>query len=591
MIEISNKKTNILAAILLSLMFLLAVFSVKDDSPTSDEIAYITAGYSYLTQKSYHLNPEHPPLIKDLSAIPLLFLNLNFPKEHSYGVWILGSEFLYHSGNNPDQILFWARLPMIFILLFLGWFLFKWTRELAGNFPALLVLFLFSFSPDFLAHGRLVTFDVGATLGFVLATHFYLKFLKEPTKKHVVLSGLTLGFALLVKISTISLIPFFGIISLIFFWLKSKGRAEILSYIKSIILIGLVAILVIWLVYQFHLLNYSKEAQLNDTKESLAYSQPSQTLKNFCLWSADKSILRPFGHYLTGSLFSMKRALEGGVLVYLLGQISYSSWWYYFPVAYLLKVPLAFHILTLIVLLLGVAKLVRIKIQGEIKKWINNHFTEFSMLVFLIFFWFISTTQTHLNIGIRHILPIFPFTYVLVSLGIKNWVEEGMKRPNQKIVMALILILLFWYAISSLSVFPHYLTYFNELAGGSKNGYKYLVDSNYDWGQDLKRLAEWVDSQGIKKIYIDYFGGGDVKYYLGEKAIPWYGSSWWGYLNIPKPEEVPNKNYFAVSATLLQWGRGKPVKGFYGYSGEYNWLNRYQPIAQIGNSIFVYYIY
>ena len=152
----SNRLTYTIAGILLFLMFLMAIFSIADDSFTFDEATHVTAGYSYLTQKDYRLNPEHPPLIKDLAAFPLLFLNLNFPKNHpswtqeENPVWWqqfeLANQFLYHSGNNPDQILFWSRLSMILLLIFLGWFIFKWTKELFGDRTALLALFLFVFS-------------------------------------------------------------------------------------------------------------------------------------------------------------------------------------------------------------------------------------------------------------------------------------------------------------------------------------------------------------------------------------------------------------------------------------------------------------
>ena len=185
----SNKLTNIIAGVLLTIMFFLAFTSFLGDSVTMDELAHIPAGYSYLTQRNFRINPEHPPLIKDLAALPLLFLNINFPKDSSAWIggvneqWSFGWEFLYNSGNNPDQILFWARLPMVFFLIFLGWFIFRWIKKEFGNEVSLLVLTIFSFSPEFLAHGRLVTTDVGATFGVVISTYFWLIFLKNDDIK------------------------------------------------------------------------------------------------------------------------------------------------------------------------------------------------------------------------------------------------------------------------------------------------------------------------------------------------------------------------------------------------------------------------
>ena len=572
----SNRLTNLIAGFLLLIVFLLCFFGMKDDSATMDEMSHIPAGYSYLTQKDFRINPEHPPLIKDLAAIPLLFLDLNFPKNHSSwteGVneqWSFGSQFLYYSGNNPDQILFWARIPMILLLIFLGWFLFRWTRELAGNKIALLVLTLFSFSPTFLAHGRLVTTDVAATLGVVLSSYFWLKFLKSPTKKNIILAGLTFGLSMLFKFSSVLLIPFFAIITLVYALLEKK---PLLKYIGLAFLTGVIGMMLIWPVYQFHLLNYPAERQLQDSKFILS-SGGIEPLEKLCLWMADKPGLRPYAHYFLGLLMASQR-VSGGNTVYFLNEISNRGWWYYFPIVYLLKIPLAFHILTLIALLY-VARLIKKPLwQGtfhRIKELIKNHFPEFSMMIFLIIYWFTSIKGA-LNIGVRHILPTFPFTYILVSLGIIKW---------KKIASPLVLVLLGFYIISSLLVWPHYLTYFNEIAGGPKNGYKYVVDSNYDWGQDLKRLKKWVDENKVERIYVNYFGGGNAEYYLKEKYAPWWGDR--------NKKELPQGSYLAVSLTLLQGGKGNPAPGFNQPTGYYNWLDKYAPITKIGYSIFVYYI-
>lgn len=598
----SNKTTNIIAAILLAIMLITAFFSMKNDSTTMDELAHIPAGYSYLTQKDFRLNPEHPPLVKDLAALPLLGLNLNFPENHPSwqneinGQWWFGSQFLNHSGNNADQITFLARLPMLLLLIFLGWFLFFWTKQLAGNKTALFVLSLFSFSPTFLAHGRLVTTDVAAALGLLLATFFWLKFLKEPNKKNIFIAGIIFGVAMLLKYSLILLIPFFGVITIIYAALKTGSLKQIVKYAGMAILIAIIGVVfVIWPVYQLHTLNYPPERQLSDTK-SILESNNFPVLKDFCVWAADKSGFRSLGHYFLGLLMATQRTV-GGNTVYFMGIISAAGWWYYFPVVYVLKIPLAFHILTFIALfgiIYNLRRPVLPKIRGErvssnftqrFKYWISVHFTEFSMFIFLLIYWFTSISG-NLNIGVRHILPTFPFIYILVAMGIKNSLEKLKQKQSDgtvyRIAIIGIILLLAWYAGSSLMTYPYYLSYFNELAGGTQNGYKYVVDSNYDWGQDLKRLKKWTDENNINKIYIEYFGGSDTEYYLKEKFRPWQGT---------KPaSEFPKGNYLAVSATLLQGGRGNPAPGFDQSTNHYQWLNDYEPATRIGASIFVYYI-
>ena len=604
--KLSNRATNIIAATLLMIMFCSAFFSIKGMSATMDELAHISAGYSYLSQKDFRINPEHPPLAKDLAAVPLLFLDLNFPIDHPSwqekvnGQWWLGSEFLYKIGNDADQVIFWSRLPMILLLIFLGWFLFKWTKELYGNKTALFALTFFSFSPTFIAHGRLVTTDIAAAVGILIATYFWLKFLKESSKKNIILAGLIFGVAMLLKFSLVLLIPFFAIITLTYAWLNKPkpnnetkkcniwtANKQIFKYIGLAVLVGIIGVIfVIWPVYQLHVLNYPAERQLSDTQNILASSSMGP-LDDLCIWMSDKPILRSISHYFLGLLMVTQRT-AGGNTVYFMGIISNSGWWYYFPTVYLLKMPLAFHILTLIALLSSLYAIKRpfwIESKKRLKAWILNNFTEFSMLVFLAIYWFTSISG-NLNIGVRHILPVFPFIYILVSAGIANWTKtDGKNFPKTKMMKIIFLAFLFsWYMLSSLSAFPHYLSYFNEIVGGSKTGYKYVVDSNYDWGQDLKRLTYFVENPPtggkIEKIYVDYFGGGDPSYYLKEKYIPYN----------PFEETEKPKGWFAVSATLLQGGRGNPAPGFKDQTRYYQWLAQYQPVARAGNSIFIYYI-
>ncbi len=578
----SEKSTNIIAFLLLLIMFVSAFSSYLGDSTTFDESSHIPAGYSYLSQKDFRINPEHPPLIKDLAALPLLFLNLNFPSDSDAwnkdvnSQWAFGWELLYNSGNNPEQITFWARLPMVFVLLFLGWFLFNWTKKEFGKEVALLTLTFFSFSPNFLAHGRLVTTDVGITLGVLLATYFWLKFLKNPSKKNVILAGIVFGISILVKFSAVLVIPLFTIITIIYSLLK---RENLLKYLFLSVLVGVIGVIFVILpVYQFHILNYPPERQLSDTITILK-SFPMESLKNPCIWMADKPIIRALGHYFLGLLMAIQRTSFGNT-VYFMNMISASGWWYYFPIVYVLKVPLSFHILTLISLLstiFFIGKPFWIDTLNRLKNCILNHFTEFSMIVFLIIYWATSISG-NLNIGLRHILPTFPFTYVLVSLGLISVIKK-IKRPVfKKTGILTIALLLSWYIFSSLSSYPYYLSYFNEIASGSNNGYKYVVDSNYDWGQDLKRLAQWLEEKGVKKIKVDYFGGGDLNYSLGDK---------WERFN---PLEGPQKGWLAISVTLLQGGRGNPTPDFNQPALYYKWLDNYEPIARAGKSIFIYHI-
>jgi len=590
--KLNNRSTNITAVCLLVFVFLIAIFSMKDDSATMDEVAHLPAGYSYLTQKDMRLNPEHPPLLKDLAAIPLLFIKgINFPseikdwKEDVNGQWGFGFHFLYGAGNPADKMIFWGRIPMILILILLGFYIFKWARELFGNRAALLALFLFSFSPTFLAHGRLVTTDVGAAAGIFIATYYFIKALKDSSKKNIVFAGISFGLAQLCKFSVILLIPFFVFLAFVWWLIKSK---KLFQTLKVLILVFVIGYILVWPVYQYHVWNYPPERQVRDT-EFLLSSFKYPQIPKIVSWMVDKPILRAYTQYALGLVMVVQRA-TGGNTTYFLGKVSATGWKNYFPIVYLIKEPLTFHILTLVALLYA-AWLIRLRqgFGGQVKKpfwqntwqrfsgWFKFHFPEFAMLVFIGLYWLTSLTSD-LNIGVRHLLPLFPFTMILVA-GI---ISQFLTPPYLKTKCLFLGILILWQIFSVFKIYPHFLAYFNEIVGGPDKGYIYTVDSNLDWGQDLKRLKNWVDENKIEKIYVEYFGGGDAKYYLKEKFASWRGNL--------SEEVFPKGNYLAVSATLLQGGRGLPVSGFNQPWGHYLWLNKYRPVIKIGHSIFVYYI-
>jgi len=191
---------------------------------------------------------------------------------------------------------------------------------------------------------------------------------------------------------------------------------------------------------------------------------------------------------------------------------------------------------------------------------------------------------SNLNLGVRHVLPTFPFIYLLITGQMRRWVSRPEIRDVRIAPAAIQLLghyfrnagkiiiisfLLLWYIASLIGIYPHFIAYFNEFAGGPANGYKHVVDSNLDWGQDLRRLEKFVEEKNIDHIKVDYFGGGDAKYYLGDKAEIWHA------------DNGPTTGWLAVSATFLQTSRAFP-------NASYEWLYKYEPVEKIGFSIFVY---
>jgi len=536
------RKSSLLAVLLLGGMLILMIMSARGDSATFDEVAHIGAGYSYLTQKDGRLNPEHPPLIKMMSVFPLLFLNLNFDATQPFWAtqnvndrqWAAGNSLLYESGNDADKILFWSRLPIMILAVLFGLVIFWWTRKNHGAKAAFFTLLFFVLSPTFLAHSRLVTTDLGAAFAFFLSVIFFIRFLEKSNRKSAILFGVVFGFSLLVKFSLVILLPFF--IILIIWKLFENWKLKI----GNLILASFAALAVIYVFYIPLVWNYPLEQNLADAHFTLDQYKTAQFAPKIDFWLLSSPITRPLGQYLHGFLMAAQRT-AGGNSAYFLGEVSSKGWVSYFPVLFFTKELIGLYILMFLAVILDFKN----------RKKLND--TNTKIFLFFIAYYWAWSLWSPLNIGIRHILPTFPFIYILISKSI----------TRKLIIFAIIT----WMAIEVGLVFPYFLSYYNQIGGGWKIGYKIATDSNYDWGQDLKRLKFWVEDNNINKIYIDYFGGGSLKYYFGNKAEPWR------YEKGPPP----TGSYFAVSANSLV-----------GAEDLYYWLKDKNPVARAGSSIFIF---
>ncbi|MBI2055348.1 MAG: glycosyltransferase family 39 protein, partial [Candidatus Sungbacteria bacterium] len=522
--------------LLLGIMLALMLGSYWNDSATFDEKAHIPAGYANLFLGDYRLNPEHPPVVKALAALPLVFIRPNFPtdvaswRDAVNGQWDQGQLFLYGAGNNADHILRLARLPIILLAVFFGWLLWRWTEKKFDRRAANLTLFFYAFSPTFLAHSRLVTTDLGASFAFFIGIAAFLKFLDRPSWKNVFLAGLALGLAELIKFSLILLIPIYALLIIIAAVTRTEFKLKeftgvFLKLTGKAVVVGAVGLVLIWAVYTYATFNYPAEKQLSDTAAILGVS-PLGRLADFNLFLVKTPFLRPLGQYLLGVLMVIQRS-GGGNTTYYWGEISAAGWRSYFPMLYLFKEPLAFHILSLTALGFAVRRIKNAKVKSRRKflEWLRAHPIETASFVFIAAYW-LSSVSSRLNLGIRHVLPTFPFIYLLVAKEISGWLApraagrtttwpewlRGIWQryittvPRRFFVSGMIL----WQALSVAYVFPAFLSYYNKLAplaaraagaavakgnlpltgldGGLENGYLVAVDSNYDWGQDLKRL-------------------------------------------------------------------------------------------------------
>jgi tetratricopeptide (TPR) repeat protein len=529
---------RLVVILLLGLLVSQGLLSMRQKSATFDEVPHLGHGYFYLLTGELRIIT---PVVNILAALPLLFLGYRtfvIPQDFSiqkddFERWgyVFGDRLLYHSNYDSDWVLFLGRLPILLISMIGGIFVFKWAKELYGSRSGIFALFLYAFSPNILAHSRLITHDLGVSVFILIALYQFWKLRDRVTMGNLILSGVSLGLALSSKPTAVVLLPLYFLytfsipissstigVSTKFFTNKRGG------YILSFIIILLIFVIALYVFILSHGLNLG-------------------CIRNYLM-----------------SLFDLSGQIQGRPS-FLMGKTG-RGWYHYFLVAFLIKTPIP----TIIFILMSIIFFKKIR---------NKRLSDEFLLIIPILTIFGVASYSRFNLGLRHILPIYPLLFVFVSK-----VANLRFHRSNGVLSFLIFILCWWYLVSSLKIYPHYLAYFNEFIGGPENGYKYLVDSNLDWGQDLKGLKRWMEREEIKEIYLAYFGVASRDYYgIKYQYLPSLGSGLYRGYTLPLDLD---REILAISATTLQ-GVYSP-----GRRDEYSWLRNYKPIANIGYSIFIY---
>ncbi|MBW2416600.1 MAG: phospholipid carrier-dependent glycosyltransferase [Deltaproteobacteria bacterium] len=504
----------IVVAGLLLALFLQQVLSMRLLTASFDEATHLAAGYSYLQTRDFRLNPQHPPLVKLLCALPLRALAPRVDFGHASFAetppreWKFGDRFLYE--NDADRLLFWGRLPNVLLSLLLAFYVFLWARDLHGPAAGLCALFLCVFSPNVIAHGRLVTFDLGVACFSTLTLYHLWRFSCTGAWLHVFLAGAGLGLALATKFSGLillaSVVPLLGGVAL-------DGRRRPREVVGALGLVLGLAVLIVQASY---------------------------------LGSAGLPT------WWTG-LQLVNQDHQPGHAYYLMGEFEPGGWGYYFAAALLFKTPG-------LTLLLGVLALAFTRRFGPERRF-DDAFLAVPALA-----WFAATSAFADNLGVRYLLPVYPLAFVFASrlapaLSGLPWARAAATGAA------------LWYAGSSLWIFPDHLAYFNEFVGGPARGHLYLDDSNVDWGQDLKRVEQWLDAEGI----------GEVRYRFRHTARPdYYGVP--GRALTDAEWNDPPPGVYALSTHILI--RGEHHARTHG--AKTDWLSRYEPVGRVGYSTWIY---
>lgn len=553
------------AAILLALFAAQAAVSACLDSVTFDETAHLASGYAALDRLDFRINPEHPFLPKAACAFPLWLAEprdeiYEHPSWRNGRQWPFGYEFLNAArpgGFGAHARLLWGRAPMILIGVLLGVVVFAWARDLWGERGALASLVLYAFSPTLLAHTHLVTTDLPAALGFALCFGSLHRYCRRPELPQGAATAVSIGLALLMKFSMILLVVL--VPALLLSWILSPStpgldrRRKTLASAALLAGAGLASLACIWTAYGFR---YAASSEGAFTLPWPA-GDPEPGLLARGISTARRLQILPEA-FLYGLSFVFRHSQR---VAFLNGSVLTPGSWLYLPEALLLKTTP------------GALALFGAGIWAWIRKG-PAAFERFGILAPMAGY-LAASVVFGLTLGHRHLTPLYPLLFVVAG-GAASLATPGSRGR------AAIAFLFLSHLASSLIAFPRPLSYFNLAAGGSSGGWRRLVDSNIDWGQDLRRLGDWMRRSGVQELHLAYFGTGDPqaegvncrKVYRFMDLGPGSESS------LPRPGDL-----FAVSVTLLQ--------GLYVSSPEVSELlrsvrERLTPIDKAGDSIFIY---
>ena len=581
--KLSERHRFAICLLIFGIVFIaLTVGSYVRESATWDEPQHLIAGYSALKFHDYRTDPEHPPFIRMWAALPLLGMNgikmdLQEIDPVASASWVMGGQFLFchdtlYVSNDADHLLYAARFMIVLLGVLLGVLLFCWARELFGFWPAAVVLGFYTLEPNILAHCRLVTTDFGVTcfafgvayflwrtarrlsVGnlFGLAAFFTLA---QASKFSAVLLGPVVLALLVVRACQESTWPvrIGKLTDLSTRWKRLSAAAVIIAAL------ALAAWVAIWAAYDFRYLPSAAPNWRMEFHKDPRILQRIPTLTGVVAW-VDEHHLLPNAYnegFLLGQIKAQRRS------AFLAGSYRLDGWWWFFPFAFLIKTPIS-----VIVLFAAGVILARSHWQRLVDDAI---YALLPLAAFLA-----AAMLTKLNIGLRHILPVYPFALLLSGYAITRLCAERPK-PLRPILAALCLFAIVEFVL----VCPHYLAFFNQFVGGPRHGHQYLVDSNADWGQDLKGLKQWMGQHDVHHINLSYFGTADPDYY-GIDCTYLPGGPFYDDKRVSGPN-LPG--FVAVSVTNLR-GPYFPAAT----RDMYKPLLDRDPAAVIGYSICVYWV-
>jgi hypothetical protein len=528
-------------AALLALHFTMAVASKRRESTTSDELVHLTGGFSYWRFDDYRLHPENGNLPQRWVAIPAWIAGHRFPDlDQAYwrtsDAWVMGHEFFYETHQDHFPMLMAARAMTALLSVALGLLIFCWSRRLFGTAGAFVSLAFFAFSPTFLAHGGLATSDVCMALFMLAALGAWWRHLERPGAGPFLASAVLFGLACVAKFSAPLLPPMMALCALVHL---AAGRGRPGRILLSAAGHAAFAFVIIWAFYGFR---YSAFNPALPAADQFIESWSEMYSRTGRIGSIIHCLARLHAlpeAYLYGAAYVAETSQVRGA--YLNGAYSTTGWPTFFIWAFMLKSTLPF--IAASALALWAAARSGLRQPGGAAGRLAGLLPLTPLLVLFVVYWAVSILS-HLNIGDRHLMPIYPVLFILIG-ALGSWLERPLGW--RALVVAA---LLAWHIGESVAVFPHYLAYFNELAGGPAGGRLHLVDSSLDWGQDLPGLKAWLDANRRpgEDAYLAYFGTGEPRYY----GLPVKRLAYINGFHEDEPYIPLGPGLYCVGATMLE---------------------------------------
>ena len=518
-------------AALLAFMSLQMLAVVWRKSITVDEIVMIPAAYYHLAAGNCQLVHEHPPLSKILAGLPLLLVQPDETDPRKYGrapdsmvgKWTYAERFWDDNPQLFDSLSFWARVPMIALTVLTGLLVFAFARELFGDAAAVLAVALFSLEPTLTAHGRVVQTDVPAAFGFLLTTYALYRYLRAPSLRRALLAGAAGGVACLTKFSMLMVAPAIGVVYLALWWRGRRTRGGAKSVALHALTTMLTALLVINAAYFFD------HRPLGFEGVRWLHEGAPESADAVVRFVEVVTYVLPTD-FVLGALWQIWHNRDGHSAG-LLGMYSRTGWWYYFPVAFALKATIPFLLLSLAALGWGVERVLR----GRDRR--------FLFLLVPFAFYAAASMAGALNLGVRYFLPGYMFLFILGGALLERmWRAARARRAGAVLAAAL----LAWVCVEAARAYPDHMSYMNQLAY-AKPHWWYLSDSNVEWGDDTRALAEYLRARGETKVRAMFLAG-----FL---TLHHHGVAYLDALAVPKG---PPPRYTAIGASFLN---GSTVAG------------------------------